>query len=234
MNHENSLRETFRNYKILGFLNSMQDYWEPIAFVNAIINNCLILLYYDKTFDDVYQFSSGRKTALFCFGVSLTIICLIMMFLHFLKRYAIITKYAKRKFIDNSFGLSGCKKFQVMLTYYWESFVSLISDFETLYYFSYLIFALLGITISMSFLIWHLVKLLRYDLLKNVVTAIFNKASPMLLSFMLFWLIEYYYTILGYSFYYDQYPNQRCLTLWECFLTNFDLTFKEGGGTGAL
>lgn len=56
----------------------------------------------------------------------------------------------------------------------------------------------------------------------------------MLLSLMLFLLIEYYYTIIGFSYWNYMYPNQRCMTLWECFLENFDLTFKEGGGTGSL
>ena len=75
----------------------------------------------------------------------------------------------------------------------------------------------------MGFLLWHLVELLRIELLTNVVTAIWNKASPMLLSLMLFLLIEYYYTIIGFSYWNYMYPNQRCMTLWECFLENFDL-----------
>ena len=45
----------------------------------------------------------------------------------------------------------------------------------------------------------------------------------MLLSLMLFLLIEYYYTIIGFSYWNYMYPNQRCMTLWECFLENFDL-----------
>lgn len=42
MKHENSLRPIFRKYGFLAFLNSMENYWEPIAFVNAILCNIWI------------------------------------------------------------------------------------------------------------------------------------------------------------------------------------------------
>ena len=188
-----------------------------------MINNMLILTYYDNTFTDIYNFSTTPHLVLFICACSQTFICTIMLFLHFLKNLKIITKEAREKYEENVIGISGIKKCSHILSYILECFVKCQMDFETFYYCMYELFAVLGITVSMSFLIWHLVKLLRYDLQKNVVTAIWNKASPMLLSFMLFQQIEYYYTIVGYTYYYYMYPNQRCMTLWNCFLENFDL-----------
>lgn len=54
----------------------------------------------------------------------------------------------------------------------------------------------------------------------------------MSLIFLVFLLVEYYFTIISYVFLYDQYIPGMCNTMWECFLVTFDQTFKNGGAIG--
>ena len=148
-----------------------------MAFFNGILNNAWILYYYEQSWEKD-GLNYPKKVVLFIFGVILCIITSIILFLHILKRYSIITKYAKAKYVENTTGLEGfTKKFSHYLVYIWDSFMSLLFDFDTIYYFLYLFFAILGnprppikihpsigVSWSMGFLLWHLVELLRIEL----------------------------------------------------------------------
>ena len=71
----------------------------------------IILTYYDNSFADVYDLSGQpTKLALFICGCTLTLICTIMIFLHFLKRYKIITKGSREKYDEDTIGITGFKK----------------------------------------------------------------------------------------------------------------------------
>ena len=87
----------------------------------------------------------------------------------------------------------------------------------------YVIFAIAGAVYSYLFFIFHLMDLLRIDVLKNIVSAIWIRRVPLVLTFMLFLLLEYYFTLIGFLLFHDQYPNKRCFKLSECFFETFDL-----------
>ena len=104
-----------------------------------------------------------------------------------------------------------------------RAFLTSLSNFEFLYQTLYLLFAILGIFSSYIFFLFHLTDFMRIDLLKSIVSAIWIRKIPLLLTFLLFLLFEYYFTLIGYTLFYEQYPNQRCNNLYECFFETFDL-----------
>jgi hypothetical protein len=115
-----------------------------LAFFNGLLNNAWILYYYEQSWEKD-GLDIGKKLVLFIFGVILCVITSIILFLQILKRYSIITKYARAKYVENTTGLEGfIKKVPDYLVYMWDSFMSLLFDFDTIYYFLYLFFAILG------------------------------------------------------------------------------------------
>ena len=62
------------------------------------------------------------------------------------------------------------------------------------------------------------------------------------LSLLLLWIVEYYFGIIGYWIFHNDYdytfmdespPERRCDTFWMCLFTTFDWTFKFTGSIGA-
>lgn len=115
-----------------------------MAFFNGLLNNAWILYYYEQSWE-ADGLNYPKKVVLFIFGVILCVITSIILFLQILKRYSIITKYARAKYVENTTGLEGfIGKVPDYLVYMYDSFMSLLFDFDTLYYFLYLFFAILG------------------------------------------------------------------------------------------
>ncbi len=52
------------------------------------------------------------------------------------------------------------------------------------------------------------------------------------LTFLVFILVEYYFGVIGYMYFWDDYSSGRCDVMWQCFMETFDQTFKNGGGIG--
>jgi inositol 1,4,5-triphosphate receptor type 1/inositol 1,4,5-triphosphate receptor type 3 len=52
-----------------------------------------------------------------------------------------------------------------------------------------------------------------------------------MLTFVLIILLNYYFTLIGYSFYFDLYDG-RCGSMLYCFMETFDKAFKNNGGIG--
>ena len=110
----------------------------------------------------------------------------------------------------------------------------------------YILFAIGGLVIHPFLFCFQLTDFLRIDLLKNVVKAVWIPRKQLLLTFLVFILEEYYFSLLSYIFLYDQYKytlereiiNEKgveetksvlveyCASYWLCWLTTFDQTFK--------
>lgn len=104
--------------------------------------------------------------------------------------------------------------------------VKFILDMEVLYYILYGALAVIGTISHPFFFTFHLTAILmRYPTLKNVVMAIYLPRKQLLLTFLLFVVLEYCFSVIGYIYFYLEYDG-RCESLLYCFLTTFDQTFK--------
>ena len=138
---------------------------------------------------------------LFGFGVAISVIGFIIWILITLKRAPILCKPVKDKFEawKNEQSQIGTGKYvfsyiQMQFNCVWVCLSNIDYMFHTLY----VIFAVVGLAYSYLFFIFHLMDLLRIDVLKNIVSAIWIRRVPLVLTFMLFLLLEYYFTLIGF------------------------------------
>lgn len=97
-----------------------------------------------------------------------------------------------------------------------------MQDFNVLYYILYGALAVVGTVFHPFFFTFHLTAILmRYPTLKNVVMSIYLPRKQLLLTFLLFIVLEYSFAVVGYSVYSVDYGG-RCESLLYCFLTTFD------------
>lgn len=64
---------------------------------------------------------------------------------------------------------------------------------------------ILGLVVHPFLFVFLLVDFLRIQTMKIVVKAIWISKEPMFLTFLVFFLVEYYYTILVYIYYWEGY-----------------------------
>ena len=66
-----------------------------------------------------------------------------------------------------------------------------------------------------------------------MIKAVYEPRKQLLLTLLLFVLIEYFFTVFAYIWFYDLY-GFRCETILFCFIETFDNTFKNNGGIGSF
>lgn len=112
-----------------------------------------------------------------------------------------------------------------------KSVYAILNDFDFVYYAFYMIFCVLGLMVHPFYFGCLTVDFLRIKFLKNVVKAVWIPRDSLGLTFLVFLMAEYYFTIIGYIYFYDNFPNEECHTLWICFVKVFDYTYKGGSGS---
>lgn len=117
-------------------------------------------------------------------------------------------------------------KIYVIFIKFFEILITFLRDLQVQYYIAYEALAVLGTFVHPFFFTFHLSAILmRYPTLKNVVMSIYLPGRQLLLTFLLFIVFEYSFSVWGYSMFSDEYDG-RCESLLYCFLTTFDNTFK--------
>lgn len=122
----------------------------------------------------------------------------------------------------------------LILVKFIKSVFVLLLNFDILYNLVYMALIIMGIVIHPFLFVATMADLLRTEDLKNVVKAAYNPRTELGLSFILFLVIEYYFTIFAYIFYNEEYPEEFCEKLWKCYIKTFDYTFKETGAIGSF
>ncbi len=104
--------------------------------------------------------------------------------------------------------------------------LGIVQEIEVIYYLAYGTLAIFGITFHHFFFTFHLTEILiRYPTLKNVIRSVWEPRQQLALTFILFVILEYIWSILGFSYFSDQYQG-NCESVLMCFLFTFDYTFK--------
>jgi len=112
------------------------------------------------------------------------------------------------------------------------TFFQLLTTPKILYYILYGAFAVLGTVVHPFFLTFHLTEvLIRYPTLQDVVRSFWEPKKALGLTFVLFVILEYFFTLIAYIYFYEDYGG-NCETTLHCFLYTFDYTFKANGGIG--
>jgi len=113
-----------------------------------------------------------------------------------------------------------------------DAVLNCLKEVEIIYYLAYGIMALMGVLVHPFFYAFHLTEIvIRYPTLTNVVRSVYQPRKALLLTFLLFLIIEYVFTLFGFAFLYQDYQGY-CPSTWLCFLYTYDYTFKANGGIG--
>lgn len=158
-------------------------------------------------------------------------LAIVLMFF-LLKRAPLLIEDTWKGFFQTD--MSCFKRFILGIVKLGKSLVKLLTDFDIIYNLGYMALVVLGRIIHPFLFAVSLSDFLRSGDLKNVVKAIYNPRVELTLSFILFLVLEYYFTLVVYIFYYKHYPDTYCHELWKCYIKTFDYTFKETGALGAF
>lgn len=111
------------------------------------------------------------------------------------------------------------------------------------YFVLYWIMVVLGVFYHQFFFAFNLMDVVvRFKELQIVLRSVTKPIRALMLTFLLFLVVEYYFAIFGFAFMRDQYAggdscidascNNQCESLFVCFWTTFDRGFKADGGLG--
>jgi len=152
-----------------------------------------------------------------------------------LKRAPLLIEKVWDGFFSTTDPLGVFKKFiKFFINILWSVYYC-FTDFLFAYYSLFIVVAILGLVVHPFFFVIQLFDVLRNEILKNVVKAVWDPRVQLLLTFIVFLLCEYYFTLIGYTFFSQHYiMGTRCQSLWQCFFSTFDFTFKSGGAVGGI
>ncbi len=107
-----------------------------------------------------------------------------------------------------------------------KTVILFLKTIEVLYYVTYGLLSFMGVYVHPFFFAFHLTEiLLRYPTLKNVIKSVWEPKDALILTFLLFLIIEYMFSLAAYSFIYKDYKDE-CSSMISCFLVTFDQGLK--------
>ncbi|EGR31182.1 MIR domain protein [Ichthyophthirius multifiliis] len=168
------------------------------------------------------------------FGLTNLVFSSLVIVLFFVKKAPLLLEDMWRNWYSKNQGLT--QKLIYIIPLLLQSLKTCLTDFDFVYYTCYISFCIIGLAVHPFFFGFLIVDFMRIKLLKNVVKAVYIPRVDLALTFMVFVLIQYYFTIISYILLYDQYLDHggSCTILWKCFLYTFNWTFKETGSIGGL
>ena len=232
MKHEEKMAHFLNHYKIFGLITNHVKLWEYSAFIIGVALNIIILASYSNDlpggknepylFFNIHNHDMQTITTL---GVLNLVFTSLVVTHFFLKRAPVLVADIWEGFLDQPF--RPIKTPLVFIKKVIFSFIRGLQDFDILQNCCIILFAILGLAVHPFFFFFMLTYFVRIDLLKNVLKAVWEPRVPLVLTILVFFLAEYYFSLIGYLAFYTNYNNgQTCQSLWECYLTTIDQTFK--------
>jgi len=244
--HELRLKLFFGRHKVIAVFANFVNLWKDLSFFTSIALNILILGSYSQTNAPELGIEESRmekpiifladdespestEQIFFSLGSVMVVSSIFVLIFFLIKRAPLVIQ---RAWGVNTTGRK--RSFMEKFTNTVKTIYLSLKTFEIVYYISYAIFAVLGISIHPFFYAFHLTQILtRYPTLKNLIRAIYEPRRQLGLTFLLYMILTYIFSLIGFEFFSSDYGG-ACHTTWECFLTTFDFTFKVNGGIGGL
>jgi hypothetical protein len=248
--HEHRLNKVFKKYKLLNFITANNSLWKDLAFMNTLLINFLILASYSEYHNthrlkepsflygedrDIYGGLTSEQT-LNLFAVLGAFQCgfaVMVVFFYILKTAPVQGKRGWKKVKAHQGPnkqpiLAKAIQFTMKLSFA----LYYVMNANVLFYISYLIFALFGILIHPFFFSYHLFEILyRFPSLQNVIKSVSVPKKSLFLTFVFTLVLVYIFGLLGYYWFYEYFQG-NCPSLFVCTLSVFDKGFKSDGGIG--
>ena len=255
----NYLSQKYKKLGPLKYLFIYRDYVQLVGLILIVIMNILIFFGYNAEKDKdqenvvkyirIFNLSDNVSTAILHF-LGIIILCFnIIIFIEFIfKDAVIIYKNLYRNFLKNSYEdkkgyvddfeihrvyrflkTSGYSLFFNKLLIY----IKLIFNFQVLYRFCYMVFAILGLFVHHFFFAFHLIEFIKSQpILKIVFLAFYEQLAQLIYTYIFFFILIYFYSLLIYYRYYDLMPEFTCNSPLICMMFIYSNTFTSGGNLG--
>ena len=255
----NYLSQKYKKLGPLKYLFIYRDYVQLVGLILIVIMNILIFFGYNAEKDKdqenvvkyirIFNLSDNVSTAILHF-LGIIILCFnIIIFIEFIfKDAVIIYKNLYRNFLKNSYEdkkgyvddfeihrvyrflkASGYSLFFNKLLIY----IKLIFNFQVLYRFCYMVFAILGLFVHHFFFAFHLIEFIKSQpILKIVFLAFYEQLAQLIYTYIFFFILIYFYSLLIYYHYYDLMPEFTCNSPLICMMFIYSNTFTSGGNLG--
>ena len=241
MKHEKRLQKLFNTYKLMGIIANNGEIWEFCCFWSNLFLNLIIISSYSNKFQDRLHephlfFNKDIENTHYLIttiGVVNLVFSSLVVGFTLIKRGPILIEKVWRGF--NKTKMNVIKRFIKFLVNIILSIYFCFTDFLFSYYVLFIAVAILGLTIHPFFFVIQLYDVVRIEVLTNVIKSVWIPKLSLFLTFLVFLMFQYYFTLIGYIVFSSHYNDgDRCKSLWECFFTTFDYTFKSGGSLGGL
>lgn len=145
--------------------------------------------------------------------------------------FIFLLKRAPLKIFDiweyfSDYKASKTKKFFLFIVKCFHSLFKLLSDLNMLYHTIYIVVSILGLTIHPFFYAFLLAEIFKLEELKYVINALWKAKYELFFAVILMLIIIYYFALFSYSVFHDHFEGGICESLWKCFATTYDWTFK--------
>ena len=240
VNNEYMFTNIFRYYVIFGAITKQIPLFKSFAFYLSIILNLVIIASYRKHGTDwdtrledpslFNYFSTYNTNIIINVFAGVLIVSYFIILASFLYKH-ILSTY-NRQILTWSDENAGCCGSGV--SFFFMVILEALSNIEMYMHIANLTFSFLGWFLHPLFFTFHLLTdAFRSERLLNVLKAIVEPAVGILLTLMLYIVLEYIFAVIGYLAFTDDYVDYNCRSVLHCFMFNIDMTFKENGGIGA-
>ncbi len=130
-----------------------------------------------------------------------------VIFFFLMKRAPLLLEELWTNFYEAKVGL--IKRFILFIITALKSVFIMLNDFEIVFNSIYIGFVVVGLTVHPFFFAFTMTDFLRTEYLKNVVRAVWQPRRELMLTLVLFIILEYYFSLIGFIFYDDDYGG-RC------------------------
>jgi len=249
MKHEHRLKLLFNKYKVLAMFANHVTLWQDLSFTIALIVNFFILTSYSSNYGDEEDPVERRlhnpklflvdhinaKPILSILGVIMLISTIFVVLFYLFKKAPLVMERVWNEAEEKENQSKKKGMISRLLSLFLRLvlvFFGILQNIEIVYYIIYLIMAALAVIIHPFFFAFHLTEtILRYPTLKNVIRAFWDPRKALGLALVLFIILEYIASLVGFTAF-SKYYEGNCETTLDCFLYTFDFTFKANGGIG--
>lgn len=207
----------FGRVRWIGYLlyDSIPNYRSLMYLLGCVIN-ILLLFYYQVG----YSFRSPFFREIFVLGmVTLGLSSYVTIIYGIRNIPVIVTETKRRALLGSPLG----KWTASSVTAYAKSLIMGVIRDESFYYATFALFTVIGLWYDHLVFIYQLSFVVRIELLQGVVSAVWLRRSQLILTLLLIVMIFYYFAMVGYMWFPEQFPHQRCSKLYECVVVTFDL-----------
>ena len=255
----NFLEQRYKKLGPLKYLFLYHDYVQFVGLLLIVLMNILIILGYNAEKDKdnknvskyirLFNLSDEASTAVLHI-LGIIILCFnIIIFIEFIfKDVIIIYKNLYRNYLKNSYEdkIGYVSEFEIHRVYNFLKangyslffnklfiYIKLIFNFNVIYRFCYMVFAILGLFVHHFFFAFHLIEFIKSQPILRMVFLVFYKPLVQLISiYIFFFILIYFYSLLIFYRYYDLMPINTCNSPLICMMYIYSNTFSSGGNLG--